>query len=71
MTEFTDAIQAHISDAKTQITQGTYRGRQKVTHFYNPETGLWVARDEFGEFVAGWQLGKNQATDLLETGNVQ
>ena len=61
----------HITAAETKIVQGTFRGTQKVTHYYDPITRLWAAVGENGEFVAGWQLSEAQLRYLEKAGNIQ
>ncbi|MFM7858240.1 MAG: colicin D domain-containing protein, partial [Flammeovirgaceae bacterium] len=60
----------HINAAPIQIN-GTYRGTQSVTHYFDPNTNLWAAVDSNGEFVAGWKLYPSQVADLLGNGNVR
>ena len=66
---FMAAIEDHI--ANTIGTPGTYRGSIAVTHHYDSGTGLWAAVDTSNNFVAGWKLSPNQATNLLSHGNIQ
>lgn len=53
---FRQAITNHMADPHTQVIPGTYRGNIRVTHFYNPNKGLWSVVDQNGQFVAGWRL---------------
>lgn len=69
--EFQAALSAHVADAGTQPIAGTYRGTQKVTHFFNPQTGLNVMRDTDGAFLSGWKLSTDQIRNLLLHGNIQ
>ncbi len=66
---FQEALQDHIDSAPIQI-QGTYRKNIRVTHYYEPTTGLWAAVDMNGNFVAAWRLYPSQVQDLLTNGNV-
>jgi hypothetical protein len=50
---------------------GTYRGTIKVTHHFDPATGLNAMIDEAGNFVGGWKLSQQQIENLLRIGNVQ
>jgi hypothetical protein len=67
---FRGALQSHMDDAATIAIPGTYRWNSEVTHFYNPNTGLNVIRDESMNFVSGWKLSPQQTKDLLELNNV-
>lgn len=66
---FRRAIQNHVSNAQTQIIQGTYRG-ETVTHFYHPNTGLNVIRSQGGDFLSGWKLSPQQVQHLLRSGSL-
>lgn len=68
---FHDAIQAHVGRTDIQKITGTYRGTIKVTHHFDPATGLNVMVDEAGNLVGAWRLGKAQMDNLLRIGNVQ
>jgi hypothetical protein len=64
-----DALQKHIKSPATQVIKGTYRG-QKVTHFYNPRTGINVIVRENGEFLSVWVLKPERAQILIRTGKL-
>jgi len=67
---FEQAIQDHVANAPYQ-SQGTYRGTQSVTHYFDSATDLWVSVDPSGNFVAGWRLSPAQRWNLILNGNVQ
>ncbi|MCU7843179.1 MAG: RHS domain-containing protein [Candidatus Thiodiazotropha sp. (ex Monitilora ramsayi)] len=66
---FQDAIMSHIGNPATEIIQGTYRGKP-ANHFYNPNTGLNVIRDENMNFLSGWRLSTQQRHYVSKTGNL-
>lgn len=66
---FRNAVQAHLRNPNTLARQGWYHG-QRVTHFYNPKTGLNVIRTAKGELLSGWKLSPRQAWHLLRTGRL-
>jgi hypothetical protein len=68
---FAEALNNHIAKEGIQKIEGTYRNTQKVTHYYDPATKLNVMLDKDGNLVGAWELGKDQLTCLLNTGNVQ
>lgn len=63
--EFKEAMKAHLDDPDTVEIEGTYKGNQPATHYYNPRTDLNVIADSGGRFVSGWRLGENQVWRLL------
>jgi hypothetical protein len=65
------AIRDHVDSHNVEILAGTYRRAIQVTHFFNPETHLWVAVDTRYHFVAAWQLSPTQVESLYSSGNVQ
>jgi hypothetical protein len=67
---FNQAVIKHVDSVKNPIS-GTYRGTQKVTHYYDSKTGLNVMVDSSGNFISGWKLSPKQIKHLLENGNVQ
>ncbi|MCC6504633.1 MAG: hypothetical protein IT475_04225 [Aquimonas sp.] len=69
LSEFSTAIQNHVTSPGTQIIQGTYRGQQ-VTHFVDPSTGLNVIRDGSGNFLSGWKLSPQQLEHVLTSGKL-
>lgn len=69
--EFSNTIQEFVNKPNIQVIQGTFRGTEKVTHFFEPTTNLWVSRDQFGNFVAGWRLYPSQVNDLIISGNIR
>jgi Pretoxin HINT domain/Colicin D len=64
------ALEDHMANAPV-VMEGTYRGTQQVTHYYNPSTNLWSAVDTNNQLVAAWQLSEAQISHLLSDGNVQ
>ena len=66
---FQQAVQSHIADKGTLVFNGTLR-RQPVTHFYNPRTGLYVARGVDGSFLSAWKPGAKAIEHLLRTGRL-
>ena len=68
---FLDTLQAHINGANTVAIEETYRGMQKVVHYFDPTTGRNVMLDLYGNLVAAWQLSEKQIEYLLSNGNVQ
>jgi hypothetical protein len=67
---FKKAIQDHIDNAPVKI-EGTYRGTQPVTHYYDPSTQRWASVDADGQLVAAWKLSIAQAEYLVSNGNIQ
>jgi hypothetical protein len=66
---FRKALEAHVRDPGTLVRNGWYHG-QRVTHFFNPRTGLNVIRDLNGNVVSGWRLSPGQLWHLLRTGKL-
>ena len=64
-------IRDHVNSPSVEMIAGTYRGVIQVTHFFNPETRVWVAIDTSHDFVAAWQLSPTQVESLYNSGNVQ
>ena len=64
-------IRDHVNGPNVEMIAGTYRGVIQVTHFFNPETRVWVAIDTSHDFVAAWQLSPTQVESLHNSGNVQ
>jgi hypothetical protein len=71
LAEFEGAIMKHVTSGNAQVTKGTFRGTIKVTHYFDPESMMWVAVDENNEFIATWKLSRDQRDNLLRNGNVQ
>jgi len=71
LAQFESAILRHTGSESTLVIQGTYRGTQQVTHFFNPNTGLNVIRDADGAFLSGWKLGRAQIENIMRSGNLQ
>jgi Colicin D len=68
-TEFEGVLQKHVQELNP--IQGTYRGTQKVLHYFDPKTELNVMTDMSGNLVGGWKLSNDQITYLLSTGAVK
>ena len=66
---FKEAIQRHIGDPGTTTISGTYRG-EPVTHYVNPQTGLNVMKDQYGNFLSGWKLNPQQLQNVLTRGSL-
>ena len=64
-------IRDHVNGPNVAMIVGTYRGTMQVTHFFNPQTRIWVAIDISHDFVAAWQLSPTQVESLHNSGNVQ
>lgn len=67
--EFEGVIRAHMKGL-TPI-QGTYRGTQRASHYYNSSTGLNVMTDMSGNLVGGWKLSTDQIKYLLSIGAIK
>jgi hypothetical protein len=68
--EFEQAVRSQIQDPATLHINGTYRGDPAVIN-YNPNTGLAVIQKPSGEFVSGWRLSPEQATNVLQRGSLR
>ena len=60
----------HVNSPNVAMIAGTYRGAIQVTHFFNPETRLWVASDTNHDCVAAWPRSPTQVENLHNSGNV-
>lgn len=68
--EFEQAVRSQIQDPATLHINGTYRGDAAIIN-YNPNTGLAVIQKPSGEFVSGWRLSPEQATNVLQRGSLR
>ena len=68
--EFEQALRSQIQDPATLHINGTYRGDPAIIN-YNPNTGLAVIQKPSGEFVSGWRLSPEQATNVLQRGSLR
>ncbi|MEK6844050.1 MAG: colicin D domain-containing protein [Nanoarchaeota archaeon] len=69
--KFKEAIQTFVNSKDTQVIQGTYRGTNQGTHYYNPSTRQWVFKDASGKFRTGFKLEQSQVKDLTVRKNVK
>ena len=63
-------IMEHIKDPETVAIAGTYRGTQKVVHYFNPKTEINVMKDTQGNYISGWKLKGQQLYHIKYTGNI-
>jgi colicin D len=68
--EFEQALRSQIQDPATLHINGTYRGDAAIIN-YNPNTGLAVIQKPSGEFVSGWRLSPEQASNVLQRGSLR
>jgi hypothetical protein len=68
--ESEQALRSQIQDPVTLHINGTYRGDPAIIN-YNPNTGLAVIQKPSGEFVSGWRLSPEQATNVLQRGSLR
>jgi len=68
--EFEQAVRSQVQDPATIHIDGTYRGDPAIIN-YNPNTGLAVIQKPSGEFVSGWRLSPEQATNVLQRGSLR
>jgi len=68
--EFEQALRSQVQDPTTIHINGTYRGDPAIIS-YNPNTGLAVIQKPSGEFVSGWRLSPEQATNVLQRGSLR
>jgi hypothetical protein len=68
-TSFENAITKHVQNI--QPIQGTYRGKQRILHYYDNVTGNNVMTTYSGELVGGWKLSNDQIIYLHSSGNIQ
>jgi hypothetical protein len=68
--EFEQALRSQIQDPATLHIDGTYRGEPAIIN-YNPNTGLAVIQKPSGEFVSGWRLSPEQASNVLQRGSLR
>jgi hypothetical protein len=67
---FEKALLEQVSDPATLHINGTYSGDPAIIN-YNPNTGLAVIQKSSGEFVSGWRLSHEQATNVLQRGSLR
>ena len=70
LAEFETALRSHMSDPTTIVKVGRYRTAE-VVHFYNPRTGLWLAKGTDGNLAAAFRLGTDQVANLIRVGVVR
>jgi Colicin D len=68
--QFEQAVKSHVDNPSTLHINGTYRGDAEIIN-YNPNTGLAVIQKPNGEFVSGWRLSSQQATNVLLKGSLR
>jgi hypothetical protein len=68
--EFEHALRSQVQDPATLHIDGTYRGDPAIIN-YNPNTGLAVIQKPSGEFVSGWRLSPEQASNVLQRGSLR
>jgi len=55
LTQFRDAIEAHLKDKDT-IERGTYRREKGSRVYFNPGTMNVVVLEKNGDFLSGWKI---------------
>jgi hypothetical protein len=68
--EFEQALRSQIKDPATVHINGSYRGDPAIIN-NNPNTGLAVIQKPSGEFISGWRLSPEQATNVLQRGSLR
>jgi colicin D len=68
--QFEQAVKSHVDNPSTLHINGTCRGDAAIIN-YNPNTGLAVIQKPNGEFVSGWRLSSQQATNVLLKGGLR
>jgi hypothetical protein len=68
--EFEQAVRSQVQDPATIHIDCIYRGDPAIIN-YNPNTGLAVIQKPSGEFVSGWRLSPEQATNVLQRGSLR
>lgn len=66
-----EIIAHHVRNPSTVMIKGTYRGTEKVIHYYNPHTEILVISRPNGQLWSAWKLSKDQIKNLFKTGNIQ
>lgn len=68
--DFEAVLRRHIDAPTTRVVTGTFRGRQEVTLYVDPSTGLMVMTTRGGRFKSGWRLSEEQLHLVMERGTL-
>jgi len=66
---FLAALTEHVYSPNTMQIPGTYH-QEPVIHYLDPNTGLNVIVDPYGNFISGWKLNPAQLQNVLTRGSL-